>query len=463
MATYGRGRLILPSVRSVLAQTDGRLELLVVGDDCHDETRDCVLGCGDARVRWLNLDQRCGSQSGPNNAGIAAARGEVIAYLGHDDIWAPDHLESLGALFAARPEVGLGVAGAVLHWPKGVPGAHVTGLFAEDADKHVHFFPPSSFAHRRAVVDRIGPWHMPQETRGPVDADFLLRAAAGGVTFAATGRITVHKFAAAQRYLSYLCPSAEEQEAMLADMAAPGHAERVAGWVEDARRAGGYMTLKYDAHWSAAPGELWRQNMARKGLAEAAVRPLGKGAVIRQEKLLCAFDWVEEPEDGIRWTLRNPRPRMLVPFQSAGAAVAEIRAYHRKRAGLKRLALSCNGQGVAVKRAGLTKSGGLWQADFRVILPLKPDGPTVLEFDLAADQVLSAEGKGIGIGTITIVPAAWWSGRERGLRARVARVLNRWRLDQQRPDVSRLDRGAARRHGSGTPKSRGPGERDGQG
>jgi len=246
-------------------------------------------------------------------------------------------------------------------------------------------------------------------------------------------------------------------------MAAPGHAERVAGWVEEARRVGGYMTLKYDEHWSAAPGELWRHNMARKGLAEAAVRPLGKGAVIRQEKLLCAFDWIEEPEGGIRWTLRNPRPRLLVPFQARGAAVAEIRAYHPKREGLKRLALSCNGQVVGPKRAGLTKSEGLWQADFRVLLPLKPDGPTVLEFDLGPDQIPSAQGKGIGIGTITIVPAAPWSQREHGLRARVARLLNRRRLDQQRPDVSRLDRDAARRHGSGTPKGRGPGERGGQG
>jgi hypothetical protein len=351
----------------------------------------------------------------------------------------------------------------VLHWPKGVPGAHVTGLFSEDAEKHVHFFPPSTFAHRRAVADQIGHWRMPQETQAPVDADLLLRAAAAGVTFASTGRITVHKFAAAQRYLSYLCPSDEEQEAMLADMATPGHAERVAGWVAESRRVGGYMSLGYQDYAGLPPGELWRRNMARKGLAEAAVRPLGKGAVIRQEKLLCAFDWVEEPQDGIRWTLHNPRPRLLVPFQARGAAVAELRAYHRKREGLRRLSLTCNGQAVAAKRARLTKAKGLWQADFRVILRLKADGPTVLEFDLAPDQVLSAEGKGIGIGTITIVPAAWWSGRERGLRARVARVLNRRRLDQQRPDVSRLDRGGAKRHDTGTPKGRGPGGRDGQG
>ncbi len=462
MATYGRGRLILPSIRSVLAQSRGDFELLVVGDDCHDETCDCVLGCGDARVRWLNLDWHCGSQSGPNNAGIAAARGQIIAYLGHDDIWAPDHLESLGALFAAQPELGFGVAGAVFHFPKDVPGAEVTGLFDHDTDKHVHVLPPSSFAHRRAVADQIGHWRMPQETRAPVDADLVLRAAVAGVTFASTGRITVHKFAAAHRYLSYLCPSAEEQEAMLADMAAPGYAARVAGWVEEARRTGGYMSLEYDDYGSFPPGELWRRNMARKGLAEAAVRPLGRGAVIRQEKLLCAFDWVEVPDDGIRWTLCNPRPRMLVPFEAPYPAVAEIRAYHRSAEGLDRLLFACNGQRVTAERVGLVENGGLWRGDFRVVLPLKPDGPTVLEFDLRPDQILSAQGNGIGIGTITIVPAARWSERRGGVRARLAGLLNGRRLDRQRRDVSRLDRGTPQRRDSGTSGGRGPGERDGQ-
>ncbi len=45
---------------------------------------------------------------------------------------------------------------------------------------------------------------MPQDVRAPVDGDFLLRAAQADLTFASTGKITVHKFAAGHRYLSYL-------------------------------------------------------------------------------------------------------------------------------------------------------------------------------------------------------------------------------------------------------------------
>ena len=98
MATYDRGRHILPSVRAVLAQADAEFELLIVGDHCTDDTAELVAPFLSERVRWLNLPARTGNQSGPNTAGIAAARGRYIAYCGHDDIWAPGHVSALLAL-----------------------------------------------------------------------------------------------------------------------------------------------------------------------------------------------------------------------------------------------------------------------------------------------------------------------------------------------------------------------------
>lgn len=148
MATYNRGRHILPSIRSVERQTVQDFELIVAGDHCTDDTADIVAACGAGRIRWLNLDERAGSQSFPNNAAIAAARGTFIAYIGHDDIWAPDHLAALLDLFRRDPAPGIAVSGAIFHLPGGMPGSQVTGLFDADDAKFTHFFPPSSFAMR---------------------------------------------------------------------------------------------------------------------------------------------------------------------------------------------------------------------------------------------------------------------------------------------------------------------------
>ena len=151
MATYGRGRFILPSIRAVLAQDLTAFELRVIGDATSDETGEVVRAIGDPRISFANLATRVGSQSGPNNAGIAAARGQIIAYLGHDDIWEASHLSRLVALFDADAMIDFAVSGAIFHMPNGMPGAAVTGLFEGDGAQHDHFFPPSSFAHRRSV------------------------------------------------------------------------------------------------------------------------------------------------------------------------------------------------------------------------------------------------------------------------------------------------------------------------
>ena len=95
IATYNWATVLPYSIGSVLDQTFTDFEVLVVGDGCTDESGDVVTAVDDPRVHWRNLPSNVGHQSGPNNAGIRAASGDVIAYLGHDDLWLPNHLELL--------------------------------------------------------------------------------------------------------------------------------------------------------------------------------------------------------------------------------------------------------------------------------------------------------------------------------------------------------------------------------
>jgi glycosyltransferase involved in cell wall biosynthesis len=103
MATYNSGRHIVPSVQSVLRQTLQDFELLIVGDGCTDDTEAAIRPFLSDRVSFCNQAVHSGSQSAPNNLGIAAPRGMNVAFIGHDDIWSADHLASLQALFAMDP------------------------------------------------------------------------------------------------------------------------------------------------------------------------------------------------------------------------------------------------------------------------------------------------------------------------------------------------------------------------
>ena len=104
VATYNWSSVLRHAITSVLRQTMTDFELLVVGDGCTDDSADVVAATGDPRVQWINLPENSGHQSAPNNEGLRRARGELIAYLGHDDLWLPHHLDaSLHALAGATP------------------------------------------------------------------------------------------------------------------------------------------------------------------------------------------------------------------------------------------------------------------------------------------------------------------------------------------------------------------------
>jgi len=97
--TYNWSTVLRYAIASVLRQTYGNFELLVIGDHCTDDSEEVVAGFADSRVRWHNLPENSGSQSIPNNVGLELARGEFVVYLGHDDLWLPTHLARLIAAF----------------------------------------------------------------------------------------------------------------------------------------------------------------------------------------------------------------------------------------------------------------------------------------------------------------------------------------------------------------------------
>lgn len=317
LATFNRGRHIAPTVESAMDQTFSDFELLVIGDGVTDDTLLHVVR-KDPRVSIINLPVNSGSQSGPNNAGIARARGTYVAYLGHDDIWMPDHLEALATVFDAT-ESDVAVSGCVYHGPPGSEFHLVSGIFSDEDTPRQSFFPPTSLAHRAGLSVEIGGWRMPRNISAPVDADFLLRAVAAGKRFASTGKITAHKFAAGHRYLSYLNPSSSEQTEMLSRIRANLMNAQACGDLEEKARADGtFMRSQYPDYGSIPPGQIFRENQVNKGLRQVTSQLLRKTVYVPQTMEPRGLDWypAEQKSDGtlFRWSGPNPRPKVLIPF-----------------------------------------------------------------------------------------------------------------------------------------------------
>jgi glycosyltransferase involved in cell wall biosynthesis len=103
--THNDAEYLRDSVSSVLAQNyPGLLDVLII-DDGSAPTAQTVFYTDDPRVRfhW----QPCCGVSVARNAGIARARGELVAFLDADDVMLPSRLERQARLLVACPEIGL--------------------------------------------------------------------------------------------------------------------------------------------------------------------------------------------------------------------------------------------------------------------------------------------------------------------------------------------------------------------
>ena len=87
------------AVASVLAQTRGDLELIVVDDGSTDGTREVLAAVSDRRLRMLSTPGLGPAAS--RNRGIEHAAANTIAFIDADDVWLPEKLETqLAALDA---------------------------------------------------------------------------------------------------------------------------------------------------------------------------------------------------------------------------------------------------------------------------------------------------------------------------------------------------------------------------
>ncbi len=198
IATYNKSETLYHTIESVLWQTFTDFECWVIGDACTDNSESVVASFKDPRLFWHNLEKNSGYQSAPTNEALHRARGRYIAYLNHDDLWLPNHLQVLVDKIEGSETDFVCSIGELIN---------PDGEYA-----HIPDYPNSPIApevsvtlHRRDVLNRIGYWKAPNEIRAIPRVDFFRRAQFTGMTFAIAPYLTVlifRRVEAGSRYSS---------------------------------------------------------------------------------------------------------------------------------------------------------------------------------------------------------------------------------------------------------------------
>lgn len=186
-ATYNSSQTLAWTIASVLQQDFTDFEYLIIGDACTDDSADVVSGFCDSRLQFINLSQNSGSQATPNNTGLELAKGQWIAYLGHDDLWFPWHLSSLLAT-AKSKNADFVYSMSALFSPQGLE--IVYGIAGQGRTIRNYIVPPSSWLHRLSGQR----WRDPNSIGLGVDNDFMMRWVRQNPAIAASERLSLLKY-----------------------------------------------------------------------------------------------------------------------------------------------------------------------------------------------------------------------------------------------------------------------------
>ena len=161
------------AIGSVLVQLDQADEVIVVDDASTDDTQAVVASLQHSRVRPLQGSGR--GVSSARNIGLAAATGEFIAFLDHDDLWPPERHRILSSVLLDHPEFDA-VNG---RWRILFDGIEPVPAWQE-LDGYSSFLNSLSTAlFRRRALDRIDGFD--ESMRFNEDVDYVLRLRETGI------------------------------------------------------------------------------------------------------------------------------------------------------------------------------------------------------------------------------------------------------------------------------------------
>jgi glycosyltransferase involved in cell wall biosynthesis len=180
--TLRRPDMVVRAVHSVLQQSFGDLEIVVVIDGDDGQSADALKSISSPQLRVLQLPTQVGG-SRARNEGVLASRGEWVAFLDDDDLWFPQKLEKqmvmASASKAPEPIVACQVvahtASGDFLWPRKIPSGPLSEyLLARNSwSQGENLLQTSTLVASRRLLLKVG---FEDGLQKHQDWDWLLRA-----------------------------------------------------------------------------------------------------------------------------------------------------------------------------------------------------------------------------------------------------------------------------------------------
>lgn len=159
--THNKAELLRYAIQSVLAQTETNFELMIVMDGCTDSTKEVIEQFHDERIRVFDLPKAPHFGYANRNIALKEAKGKFIAYVSHDNIVFPDHLERMGELMEKEGS-SWGYSRPLWVSADGVIVPFMNNLTLQDELNHFleryNTIPATCVVHTREALQQAGFW-----------------------------------------------------------------------------------------------------------------------------------------------------------------------------------------------------------------------------------------------------------------------------------------------------------------
>lgn len=103
---YNKAPYVRKTVESVLGQTLGDYELIIIDNGSNDGSSEIVAGFTDPRIQIIRLEENVGV-SNARNKGVEISSAPNITFLDADDWWEPTFLKEMAGLIERHPNAGI--------------------------------------------------------------------------------------------------------------------------------------------------------------------------------------------------------------------------------------------------------------------------------------------------------------------------------------------------------------------